>query len=155
MPFSLKINDIRILLENCCRHSSQIVYDCLRVSPKQMIRYLIEGVTPPTTFWFLLPLGSGGPITHLRVSIPPGASGNRVPSHGESWAPKTIETALIGPDGDLLSIHTLGYDGVRLFSGQESYKDTVYYLEAEILRLLPYARGEKEIPKGYLETDKD
>ena len=103
-------------------------------------------VQSPEHYFFHIPLGDGR-FTHLSVSVPPDAMGNRGPPQDDSPVPVCIETALVGPDGNLVYINGLGYSDIRRFCGVRTYQDAILDLEEEILRLLPYAQGEKEIPE--------
>lgn len=130
-----------------CSEIASQVYKYLLSSDNLEIARLMVGVdSPGESFCFRIPVGSHR-FTHLNVSIPPGAMGNRGPPQDDSSVPTCIETALVGPDGDLVYISGLGYEDICRFYGKKTCMDAIPELEAEILRLLPYARGEKEIPE--------
>ena len=130
-----------------CKTASWVVFSNLRRSSDPRISELMRGVKAGTGHTFLIPMGDG-PFTHLSVSVPPDAMGNRGPPRDDSKVPECIETALVGPDGKLVYIDGLGYTTfLPRFYGRESYRDAIPELEAEILRLVPYARGEEDIPE--------
>lgn len=133
-----------------CSMAAWAVYLKLSLNNDQIIYGLLNGVPSPIGGYnFRIPMGAEGPFTHLSVSVPPDAMGNRGPSRGDSSEPMCIETALVGPNGNLVHFSGLGYDDICRFVGRESYRDAIPELEAEILRLLPYAQGKKEIPEEY------
>ena len=132
-----------------CSQAAWVVYNSLRLSNNQVIFGLMMTVSSPGELYrFRIPMGPG-PFTHLSVSVPPDAMGNRGPPRDASTVPECIETALLGPDGDLVYIEGLDYGDTQRFYGRESFRDAIPDLEAEILRLLPYAQGKKEIPEEY------
>jgi hypothetical protein len=136
-----------------CSLASQDIYERLLRSIIPAISGLMMGVSSPGEhFCFRIPMGDGS-FTQLSVSVPPDAMGNRGPPQDASPVPECIETALVGPDGRLVYIEGLGYSDIRRFYGDRTYRDAIPDLEAEILRLLPYARGEVEIPEEYPDSE--
>lgn len=128
-----------------CSEASKFIWDRLFKSVPE-ISVLMESVqSPDGVYSFRIPLGDGR-LT-LSVNVPPDAMGNRGIDMDGSSVPKCIETALIGTDGHLVYIDGLGYDDIRRFGGDSTYVDAISDLEAEILRLLPYAKGDVEIPE--------
>lgn len=136
-------------LKAICLGASQEVHERLLASTNQTISELMEGVPPPNKHCFRIPMNPPFPL-HLSVSVPLDAMGNRGPPLDSSTVPECIETGLMGPDGNLMYIESLGYADIRRFYGdfyrQETFRDAIPALEAEILRLLPYAQGKKKIP---------
>ena len=132
-----------------CSQAARAIYDSLCLSNKSAISGLMMDVSSPGEhFCFRIPMGPG-PFTHLSVSVPLDAMGNRGPPRDDSKVPECIETALVGPDGHLVYIEGLEYGDIQRFYGKDTYMDAIPELEAEILRLLPYAQGKKEIPEEY------
>lgn len=141
------------ILNTACKMCSQVIYENLLLSVTPTISSLMMGVSSPGEhFCFRIPMGDGS-FTQLSVSVPPDAMGNRGPPQDASPVPECIETALVGPDGRLVYIEGLGYSDIRRFYGDRTYRDAIPDLEAEILRLLPYARGEVEIPEEYPDSE--
>ena len=150
--------DFALILQamQTCSQAARAVYDSLRRSSKPVISGLMMTVSSPVDrYCFRIPMGADSPFTHLSVSVPPDAMGNRGPPQDASSVPECIETALVGPDGDLVYIDGLRYDDIRRFYGRESFQDAIPDLEKEILRLLPYAQGKKEIPEEYPESESE
>lgn len=54
-------------------------------------------------------------IGGISISVPPDAIGNRGNEYNEPEEPTTVETALVGSDGELIYIDELGYDDVKRF----------------------------------------
>lgn len=129
-----------------CSQASRKVHEKLVGSTSEIIAELMKGVSSPEMYCFRIPMGSGR-FTHLSVSVPPDAMGNRGPPQDSSTVPECIETALVGPDGNLVYIDGLEYSDVCRFYGDTNFEEAIPSLEAEILRLLPYAQGEKQIPE--------
>ena len=127
-----------------CLQASQEIYERLFRTIYPAISGLMMDVPSPEHFCFRIPLGDGS-FTQLSVSVPPDAMGNRCPPQDASPVPGCIETALVEPDGNLVYIKGLGYSDIRRFYGDRTYQDAIPDLEAEILRLLPYARGDKKM----------
>ena len=92
---------------------------------------------------FEIPMGDTGPFTHIMVSVPDYAFEDLSISVIRMY----IKTDLLGPDGYIVNIGPLGYTDTRNFTSN-CYVSPMCELEKEILRLLPYARGEKEIPES-------
>ena len=129
-----------------CSQASRKIHEKLVGSTSEIIVGLMKGVSSPEKYCFRIPMGSGR-FTHLSVSVPPDAMGNRGPPQDSSTVPKCIETALVGPDGNLVYIDGLEYSDICRFYGDTNFEEAIPSLEAEILRLLPYAQGKKQIPE--------
>lgn len=134
------------LMETCSQASQEIFIGLLRSNCPEISGLMNGLVHPGEGFTFRIPMGDG-PFTHLSVSVPLDAMGNRGPPYDTSSVPMCIETALVGADGNLVYIDGLEYDDIQRFYGNDTVIDAIPELEAEILRLLPYAQGKKEIPE--------
>lgn len=128
-----------------CSEACQEVYQMLSDSTDQTIADLMKNVTM-VLFDLEIPMGSG-PFTHLSVSVSPILIGNYECARDSKVVPSSIEMALVGPEGKVIHIDSLGYYDVIRIYGKSDIRPTVLSLEKEILRLLPYAQGKKKIPQ--------
>lgn len=116
-----------------------MVFDVLSNSNNPLISELMKNAhLPEGDFTFRIQLG------HL-------SNEKEVPIHQLSVHvnSKFIETALIGPDGYFPN-SVLGYHPFRrVCACSNNNQIDITNLEEEIIRLLPYARGEKKFPEEY------
>lgn len=141
----MDFRSFRCWLEHC-KKAAETTFKMLLLSNKPEITGFMKKASLPVRHCFRIPMGNQDcPFTHVSVSIPPDLI---PPDQDGSKVPECIETALVGPNGKLVYINGLRYHNVRRFIGI-TYLEAIPDLEAEILRLLAYARGEKKIPEEY------
>ena len=137
-----------------CKRALKDLYTILSRSKNPIITKMMAGVLMQDTLAFRVLFGPGAEgLAGISVCVPLDAMENK------GSRPRRFECALVAPNGTLTFIEGLGYAEPKKFfadaTADDPYLSVCQEIEAELLRLLPYAQGKKAIPDTEPESESE